>query len=145
MTNEEAIEFLIDIKEPNMFPVTKEEYKEALDMAILALKKQIPKKSKMYEQVDGNKVGTWDAFITIFSGTDDNARIIRFIHTANGDDNDKFITLEDCRKMFEQEYGQEADCLSIYVWFDDWTHGEIYNYGNYGAKWYKTGETIGFA
>ena len=99
----------------------------------------------MYEQVDGNKVGTWDAFITIFSGTDEGARIMRFILTANGDDNDKFITLEDCRKMFEQEYEQETDCLSIYVWFDDWTHGEIYNYGNCGAKWYKTGETIGFA
>ena len=29
----------------------------------------------MYEQVDGNKVGTWDGFITIFSGVGDSARI----------------------------------------------------------------------
>lgn len=99
----------------------------------------------MYEQVDGNKVGKWDAFITIFSGTDENARIIRFIHTANGDDNDKFITLEDCRKMFEDKYGKEEDRRPIYVWFDDWTHGEIYNYGNHGKYWEKIGETIGFA
>ena len=99
----------------------------------------------MYEQVDGNKVGTWDGFITIFGGTDENARIIRFILTANGDGNDKFITLEDCRKMFEQKYGKETDCLSIYVCFNDWTHGDIYNCGNHGNRWEKIGETIGFA
>lgn len=100
----------------------------------------------MYEQVDGNKVGTWDGFVTVFNGTDENARIIRFIQTANGDGNDRFITLEDCRKMFEQKYGGETDCLSIYVWFDDWTHGEIYNYGNYGDhQWRQVGQTIGFA
>ena len=45
MTNEEAIYFLNDIKEPDMFPVTKEEYKEALEMAVKALEKQIPKKA----------------------------------------------------------------------------------------------------
>lgn len=140
MTNEEAIYCLNDIKDPDMFPVTKEEYKEALDMAIEALEKQIPKKPKMYEQVDGNEVGTWDGFITIFCGTDENARIIRFIHTANGDDNDKFITLEDCRKMIG---GNKYN--SVTVIFEDWTHGEIYNYGNYGKCWVKTGETIGFA
>ena len=100
----------------------------------------------MYEQVDGNEVGTWDGFITIFGGTGENTRIIRFIHTANGDDNDKFITLEDCRKMFEQKYGGETDCLSIYVWFDDWVHGEIYHYNNYGNnEWWQVGQTIGFA
>ena len=44
MTYEEAIYFLNDIKEPDMFPVTKEEYKEALEMAVKALEKQIPKK-----------------------------------------------------------------------------------------------------
>ena len=44
MTNKEAIYFLNDIKEPGMFPVMKEEYKEALEMAVKALEKQIPKK-----------------------------------------------------------------------------------------------------
>lgn len=94
----------------------------------------------LYETVDGNKVGTWDAIITIFSGYGEQAKIIRFIHTAEGTDNDKFITLEDCRKMIGETIAP------VHVIFDDWTHGDIYTYGNSSEKvWEKTGETIGFA
>lgn len=90
-------------------------------------------------KVDGNKIGTWDGFITIFSGIDENAKIKRFILTANGDEHDKFITLEDCRKMIgETEY-------PVTVIFDDSMNGEIYNYGNYGERWERVGTTIGYA
>lgn len=139
MTYKEAIENLKALKE--YFEVKSGgSYPMCFDAAIDALEKHISKHSNV--EVDGNKVGTWDAFITIFSGTGDNAKIIRFIHNADGTDNDIFITLEDCRKMFEQKYGKQ---LSLCVWFDDWTHGELYNYGNHGKCWEKIGETIGFA
>lgn len=97
----------------------------------------------MYEQVDGNEVGTCDGYITIFGGTGDSARIIRFIQTANGDSNDKFITLEMCRKQFSNQYGGDGDPV-LTVIFEDWTHGDIYKYGNHGDCWEKVGETIGF-
>ena len=90
-------------------------------------------------KVDGNEVGTWDALITIFCGTNDEARIKRFFLVADGTDDDKFITLEDCRKMI----GETSTPVTVI--FDDWTHGEIYNYGNHGKEWWKVGETIGFA
>lgn len=100
----------------------------------------------MYEQVDGNKVGTWGGgFITIFGGTGEQAKIMRFIQTESGDDNGRFITLEDCRKMFKDKFGGESNHLSIYVWFNYLTHGEIYNYGNHGNTWERIGTTEGFA
>lgn len=91
------------------------------------------------KEVDGNKIGTWDGFITIFTGSDDDAKIKRFILTADGTDDDKYITLNDCRKMIG-----ETDS-PVTVIFEDYTHGEIYNYGNYGAKWVQIGSTQGFA
>ena len=90
--------------------------------------------------VDGNKIGTWDAIITIFSGYGDEAKIIRFIHTADGTENDNFITLEDCRAMIGKTE------RTVTVIFEDWIRGEIYTYGNYGDnKWWQVGTTQGFA
>lgn len=90
-------------------------------------------------KVDGNEVGTYDALITIFYGVNDEARIKRFFLTADGTDDDKYITLEDCRKMI----GETS--APVTVIFDDWTHGEIYTYGNYGNEWWQVGITQGFA
>lgn len=91
-------------------------------------------------EVDGNEVGVWDGIITIFSGYGENAKIKRFIHTADGTENDTFITLEDCRKMIGETSG------TVTVIFDDWTHGEIYVYGMYtNIAWIKYGTTQGFA
>lgn len=90
-------------------------------------------------KVDGNAVGTWDGYITIFTGLDESAKIKRFILSADGTDDDKFITLEDCRKMI----GKTSTPVTVI--FDDWTHGEIYNYGNHGNLWEKIGNTEGFA
>lgn len=91
------------------------------------------------KEVDGNKIGTWDGFITIFSGYDDNAKIKNFCHTANGTEDDTYITLEDCRKMI----GDTEEPVTVI--FNDFTHGEIYNFGNYGKKWCQIGITQGFA
>lgn len=91
------------------------------------------------KEVDGNEVGTWDGIITIFTGYGKNAKIKRFILTADGTENDRFITLEDCRKMI----GETESTITVI--FDDWLQGEVYNYGNYGDIWWQVGITQGFA
>lgn len=90
--------------------------------------------------VDGNTTGTYEGIITIFGGYDEEAKIKRFVRTANGTDDDKFITLEDCRKMIDITEGN-----TVTVIFDDDIQGEIYQYGNYGDYWVKYGETNGYA
>jgi hypothetical protein len=91
------------------------------------------------EVVDGNQIGLYDGIVTIFCGYDSNAKIKRFMLTAFGTDDDKYITLNDCRKMIG-----EPDC-AVTVIFEDYLLGEIYNYGNYGKKWWQVGDTCGFA
>ena len=89
-------------------------------------------------RVDGNEVGTWEAIITVFAGYDETAKIKRFVHAANGTDDDKFITLEDCRKMIGKVE------KPIHVIIDDWLSGEMYTYGNHGDYWEKVGTTEGY-
>ena len=86
-------------------------------------------------EVDGNKTSIYDGIITIFSGE----KIKRVILTADGTKDDKVLTLEDCRKII----GDTKEPVTVI--FDDAMHGEIYNYGNYGAKWHEIGKTIGYA
>ena len=86
-------------------------------------------------KVDGN-TGIYDGIIRIICG--DKGKTI--ILNAFGDDNDKFITLDDCLKLIE--YDANDICIVI---FDDWTQGKIYQYGNYGKYWTEYGETRGFA
>lgn len=90
-------------------------------------------------EVDGNRVGIYDGIVTIFTGYGDDAKIKRFILTANGTEEDQYVTLEDCRKMI----GETESTVTVI--FDGWLHGEIYKYGSYKDEWIKYGTTQGFA
>ena len=72
-------------------------------------------------KVDGN-TGIYDGIIRIICGNKGKTIYL----TAWGDENDEFITLDDCLKLIEYDDGV---CI---VMFDDWTSGKIYQYGNYG-------------
>ena len=87
-------------------------------------------------KVDGS-TGIYDGVIRII--TENKAKTIYL--TAQGTDEDEFITLDDCLKLIG--YNGEGTCMVI---FDDLTHGEIYMYGNYSEKcWTDYGTTRGFA
>ena len=86
-------------------------------------------------KVEGD-YGIYDGFIRILY--EDRAKTLCL--TASGEEDDEKITLDDCLKLIGYEgYG------CVYVIFDDWTHGEIYCYGNAPGQWYLYGETMGFA
>lgn len=86
-------------------------------------------------KVNGD-VGIWDGVIHIFNDT----KAMTIYLAANGTEDDKRITLNDCLKLIEHEKGV------CYVIFDSATHGEIYEYGNYADKsWHTYGTTIGYA
>ena len=92
-------------------------------------------------KVDGNGIGTWDGFIYIIWG--DKARTI--CHTANGDENDTFISLNDCLEIIGYKNGEEI-LDNVLVILEDFTRGKVYRYNNYGDNgWYECGYTYGFA
>ena len=89
------------------------------------------------ERVNGDLTVTYDGFVRIIYG--DKGKTICL--NANGDETDKFISLNDCLK----EIGYDGTGV-VYVIFDDCTQGAIYQCGNYGAyDWIKYGETAGYA
>ena len=89
------------------------------------------------KKVDGNECGTWDGLITIISGQ----RAEKIVVCANGDETDKFYSLNDCLTAI----GCAEDDTAIAI-VESFLHGEIYRYNNYGDKsWYLCGETMGFA
>lgn len=91
-------------------------------------------------KVDGNEVGTWDGFIYIIWG--DKAKTI--CHTANGDESDIFISLNDCLNLIG--FDDKSEWLNLIVILEDFTRGTVYRYNNYGDKyWYECGYTDGFA
>lgn len=94
-------------------------------------------KGEILVKVDGDTVGTWDGIIYVVCG--EKSRTI-FV-TAIGDDNDKFITLNDILK--------EIDCNTYdypLVIIEDALSGNVYRYNNYGDNsWWKVGETKGYA
>ena len=81
------------------------------------------------------KASIYDGIIHIFN--DNKAKTI--VLTANGTEDDEFITLDDCLDLIEHKTGV------CYVIFDSETHGEMYQYGNYGAYWTTYGTTQGYA
>ena len=87
-------------------------------------------------KIDGN-TGIYDGVIHIFN----NNKAKTIFLTAEGTENDKFITLDDCLKFIEHTK-KDGVC---YVLFDDVTHGTIYQYGNYGEYWTNYGTTQGYA
>lgn len=60
-------------------------------------------------------------------------------------EHDTPVTLRDCYKIFSSKYKKDAEMLAPIVIFEDYTHGDIYRYGNHDEYWEKIGETIGFA
>ena len=89
--------------------------------------------------VDGGEVGTCDGIIRIVYG----GKSVEVVLTANGDESDVFVTLNDCLEICC--YDEECP-VSVIVIIDDWTHGVIYRYGAYCEKrWEIYGETKGFA
>lgn len=92
-------------------------------------------------KVDGNEVGAWDGFIYIIWG--DKARTI--CHTANGDESDTFISLNDCLTLVGFAEGNEI-LDNVIVILEDLMRGTVYRYNNYCDKsWYECGYTEGFA
>lgn len=86
-------------------------------------------------KVDGN-TGIYAGIIRIIN--ENKAKTI-FL-SANGTEKDKLITLDDCLELIGYD-----GCGICIVIFDEWTRGEIYQYGNYGEFWTKYGTTHGFA
>ena len=89
------------------------------------------------EEIDGNTTGTYDGIMYIFSGDKGKELCV----TASGDENDRFVSLNDCLA----EIGCGADDTALVI-IEDYTKGYVYRYNNYGDKrWYRCGETEGFA
>lgn len=87
-------------------------------------------------KVDGNEVGTYDGFVYIISEN----KYKKIIMVANGTEDDRFLSLNDCLK--EIDYDGFGVVLVI---LEDALSGKIYQYGNHGAEWYEHGETRGYA
>ena len=87
-------------------------------------------------KVDGNAVGIWDGIARIIC--DNKGKTI--YNSANGDEHDTFLSLNDCLKEIDYCVGV---CIVI---FETALSGQIYQYGNYSdGFWYEHGETKGYA
>lgn len=87
-------------------------------------------------KVDGNAVGIWDGIVYIVC--ENKGKTI--YKCASGDENDTFLSLNDCLKEIDYRNGV---CIVI---FETALSGQIYQYGNYGDDyWYEHGKTQGFA
>lgn len=85
--------------------------------------------------VDGDKTGIWDGVARII-GYNEGLTIYK---TANGDETDTFLSLNDCLKLVNYE-------ITCVVILDDYRSGKVYQFGNfYDGKWYEYGETEGYA
>lgn len=90
-------------------------------------------------KVDGKKTGTYDGFVYIICG--DKGKTICV--TANGDENDKFVCLNDCIEIIGCD---KEDTFSLIVIIEDYLNGTVYRYNNYGDNcWYEVGKTEGYA
>lgn len=89
----------------------------------------------MLEKVNGAETVIYDGFVRIL--WEDKGKTI--LITANGDEKDTRISLNDCLEII----GYDGKGVVIVI-FDDATKGKVYMYGNYGACWYEYGETGGY-
>lgn len=88
--------------------------------------------------VDGNKIGIQDGVARIICGNKSKT----IYKTANGDETDTFLSLNDCLKEINYyEYG--GVCVVIFESVLSW---RVYQFGNYcDGKWYEHGKTYGYA
>ena len=87
--------------------------------------------------VDGKEVGTWDGIVHIFCC----GRAKQIILTANGDESDRFLSLDDC--LDEIECDKENEYAIVII--EEGLHGDIYKFGQYSNReWHKCGSTCGF-
>ncbi len=87
--------------------------------------------------VDGKEVGTWDGIVHIFCC----GRAKQIILTANGDESDRFLSLDDC--LDEIECDKENEYAIVII--EEGLHGDIYKFGQYSSReWHKCGSSCGF-
>lgn len=97
------------------------------------------------EQVSGDETITYDGVIRIVWGKKAKTLIL----SAQGVPEDKYISLNDCLKKIG--YIGFKECLkkkistTVLVFFETFTSGEIYAFGQYGGFWTEYGNTRGFA
>ena len=91
------------------------------------------------DRVNGDTFGCYDGIVRIIWG--DKAKQI--VMSANGTEDDKFISLNDCLKLIDYNKGDGYSV--VFVMIDTFTDGVIYEYGNYGQFWTEYGTTRGFA
>lgn len=90
-------------------------------------------------KVDGKQTGTYDGIVYILCGEKGKEIYL----TANGDENDKFVCLDDCLEIIG--YNENKDVTMIVI-IENALNGKVYRYNNYSDKcWYEYGETRGFA
>ena len=88
------------------------------------------------KKVDPDITGTWDGLVYIIN--EDKAKTI--IITANGDDFDRFFSLNDCLAAIDYKEGV------VTVIIEDFLKGKVYRYNNYELNsWYEIGVTEGYA
>ena len=96
------------------------------------------------EQVSGDETITYDGVIRIVWGK----KAKTFILSAQGGPEDKYISLNDCLKKIGyigfQECLKKKISTTVLVFFETYTSGEIYAYGQYGGFWTEYGSTRGF-
>ena len=88
------------------------------------------------ERVSGD-TGIYDGVVRIMCGE----KATTIYLTAEGSENDKPITLDDCLNMIGGYQGEICTVI-----FDDATSGKVYQFGNYSEKeWVHYGDTCGYA
>ena len=91
------------------------------------------------KEVDGNNEGCYDGVVRIMC---ENKGCTKYL-VAMGCEDDVFFSLNDCLK--EVCYDREEGGVVIVI-IDNALQGDVYKYNSYGdGKWYKYGETGGYA
>lgn len=92
------------------------------------------------ERIKGDEVGLYDGIIRII--WKDKAKTIFLV--ANGDDDDRFISLNDCLKEIGYDKKSHKEGGVVIVIMDESLSGKAYIYGQYGNNWTEYGETRGY-
>lgn len=89
--------------------------------------------------VDGNEYGCYDGIVKIICGE----KCKTIYVCSNGDENDEFVTLNDCLKII----GWTSKMGVVLVIIEDYLSGKIYQYANNCGEpvWCEHGNTKGFA
>lgn len=91
------------------------------------------------KKVDGKRTGIYDGIAYILYGAKGKTVYL----TATGDENDKFLCLDDCLELMKYD---ENNLITMLVIIETALSGKVYRYNNYSDKcWYECGTTEGFA